>query len=91
MLVTGGCGFIGSNFINWIGKTNSSKYKITNVDAMYYCANELNIDQSIRESNSYQFVKANLTDKNFIDWIIRSNQITHVIHFCCTVPCTKFF
>ena len=81
LLVTGGCGFIGSNFINWIGINNPSKYRITNIDAMYYCANELNIHQSIRESLNYQFVRANLTDKNFIDWIIRSNKITHVIHF----------
>ena len=81
LLVTGGCGFIGSNFINWIGINNPHKYKITNVDAMYYCANELNIHQSIRNSPNYQFVQANLTDKNFIDWIVKSNQITHVIHF----------
>jgi dTDP-glucose 4,6-dehydratase len=79
LLVTGGCGFIGSNFINHIWKTK--KYMITNIDAMYYCANELNINQDIRDSSSYQFIKANLTDKNFIDWIIRSNKITHVIHF----------
>ncbi len=79
LLVTGGCGFIGSNFINWIAKTD--KYKITNLDAMYYCASETNIDQIIRDSSSYQFIKANLTDKNFIDWIVRSNKITHVVHF----------
>lgn len=79
LLITGGCGFIGSNFINWIGKTN--KYKITNLDAMYYCASEANIDETIRNSSSYQFIKANLTDKNFIDWIVRSNKITHVVHF----------
>ena len=79
LLVTGGCGFIGSNFINHIQKTN--KYKIINIDAMYYCASELNILQEVRDSLNYQFIKANLTDKNFIDWIVRSNKITHVIHF----------
>ena len=38
LLITGGCGFIGSNFINYIYK--SKKYNIVNLDAMYYCASE---------------------------------------------------
>ena len=37
LLVTGGCGFIGSNFINHI-LTKSEKYNIINIDALYYCA-----------------------------------------------------
>ena len=35
LLVTGGCGFIGSNFINYILPKN--KYNIINIDAIYYC------------------------------------------------------
>ena len=46
LLVTGGCGFIGSNFINWIAKI--SKYNIINFDAMYYCASETNVNEDIR-------------------------------------------
>ena len=42
LLVTGGCGFIGSNFINYYFFKN--KYdKLINIDAMYYCANENNV------------------------------------------------
>ena len=41
LLVTGGCGFIGSNFINYVFKQD--KYNIINVDALYYCANKENI------------------------------------------------
>ena len=41
LLITGGCGFIGSNFINHIFNTDNdilNKYTIINLDAMYYCA-----------------------------------------------------
>ena len=41
ILVTGGAGFIGSNFINHVFASN--KYHIVNFDAMYYCADELNV------------------------------------------------
>ena len=41
LLFTGGCGFIGSNFINYI--FDRTDYNIINLDAMYYCASENNI------------------------------------------------
>ena len=50
LLVTGGCGFIGSNFINYIASFN--KYRIINLDAMYYCASEDNILENIRNNNN---------------------------------------
>lgn len=79
LLVTGGCGFIGSNFINYIYK--SDKYNIVNVDAMYYCADENNIENIIRESNNYKLIKGNINDMELMDNVLRENKITHVIHF----------
>lgn len=79
LLVTGGCGFIGSNFINVVYEKN--KYNIINFDAMYYCANELNINQHIRESSNYKFIHGNLRDQNFIKYILNDNKITHIVHF----------
>ena len=79
LLITGGCGFIGSNFINWIWKTN--KYKIINFDAMYYCANENNIEQEIRVSNNYFLIKGNLTNTDLIKEVLLPYKITHIIHF----------
>jgi dTDP-D-glucose 4,6-dehydratase len=52
-LITGGCGFIGSNFINFL----YNKYNdiiIINLDAMYYCASEDNINENIRNSKRYK-------------------------------------
>ena len=79
LLVTGGCGFIASNFINHIAKTN--KYNIINVDAMYYCANEENVDEYIRNSDYYTFVKGNVCSEDLITHILPSHKIEQVIHF----------
>ena len=79
LLITGGCGFIASNFINHI--FNQNKYNIINIDAMYYCANEHNVFEHIRNSKNYTFIKANICDKNFIDYILKENNIEYVIHF----------
>ena len=52
LLVTGGCGFIGSNFINLIME-RFDKIKLVNFDAMYYCANKTNVNLKWRNSNRY--------------------------------------
>jgi len=80
LLVTGGCGFIGSNFINYI-VPYYNKIKIINLDAMYYCANEENINKEIRESTNYILIKGNLCDKKLIEQILNKYNITHIIHF----------
>jgi UDP-glucose 4,6-dehydratase len=79
LLVTGGCGFIGSNFINYIFKSN--KYNIINLDAMYYCANELNIEEPIRKSHNYKFIKGNICNMDLVREIIYNNNITEIVHF----------
>ena len=58
LLVTGGCGFIGSNFINYIHSKN--KYNIINLDAMYYCANKNNINTEIQQSSNYNLIKGKI-------------------------------
>ena len=63
LLVTGGCGFIGSNFINYF--FYSSNCNIINIDALYYCSNEKNINEEIRNSNRYTLVKGNLCSFDF--------------------------
>ena len=79
LLVTGGCGFIGSNFINYMFFKND--FKIINLDALYYCADEKNINSEIRESENYLFVKGNLLDETLVNKIFNEHNITHVIHF----------
>jgi dTDP-glucose 4,6-dehydratase len=79
LLVTGGCGFIGSNFINYIHEKKI--YNIINLDCMYYCASEYNVNEEIRKSEDYKFIKGNLCNQDLIKEVIYNNKITHVIHF----------
>jgi 3,5-epimerase/4-reductase len=79
LLVTGGCGFIGSNFINYI--FDKQKYNIVNLDAMYYCANENNVKEEIRKSEHYHLIKGNINDKDLVHNLLRDYKITQVIHF----------
>jgi dTDP-glucose 4,6-dehydratase len=80
LLITGGCGFIGSNFINYYFPKKKVN-KIVNIDAMYYCANEKNVKEDIRLDNKYVFIKCNLANNRLITKILNENKITHVIHF----------
>ena len=80
LLVTGCCGFIGSNFINYFAKQHSN-INIINIDAMYYCANENNVLPEIRNSNKYKFIKCNINNTELVSYILENNNIDTVIHF----------
>lgn len=79
LLVTGGCGFIGSNFINYIATKN--KYNIINYDAMYYAADKNNVNQSVRESPNYTLVEGNLCSEDLVKFVLETYKIDMVIHF----------
>jgi len=80
LLITGGCGFIGSNFINYYFPKNKFRTMV-NIDAMYYCASETNVDARIRFHKDYVLVKGNLCDFDMVRETLEKYQITHVIHF----------
>ena len=80
LLVTGGCGFIGSNFVNYYFKENPEA-TIINIDAMYYCASEMNVSESVRNSDRYHLVKGNISSFDLIANILNIYQIDTVIHF----------
>ena len=65
LLVTGGLGFIGSNFIlRLLGKQND--IEITNIDAELPGSNHENLSQ-IKDSDRYNFVKGNISNKKFME------------------------
>jgi dTDP-glucose 4,6-dehydratase len=80
LLVTGGCGFIGSNFINYYFPRNKIN-KLVNFDALYYCANKNNIHNDIRNNTNYVFIEGNLCDDVLVKKILVEHNITHIIHF----------
>jgi len=83
ILVTGGYGFIGSNFIRYILKKYPD-YEIVNIDALTYAGNPENL-RDIREDKRYRFVHGRIEDKNLIanalggaDYIVNFAAETHV-------------
>jgi dTDP-glucose 4,6-dehydratase len=80
LLVTGCCGFIGSNFVNYYFKQNAD-VEIINLDAMYYCASEFNIEETVRNSDRYHLIKGNLCSFDLIHTILEIYKIDTVIHF----------
>ena len=80
ILVTGGCGFIASNFINYFLDRHQN-FRIINIDAMYYCAKEENIEKKIRESNNYVFIKGSITNRQLLNLIFKTYEIDTILHF----------
>jgi dTDP-glucose 4,6-dehydratase len=82
LLITGGCGFIASNFINHYFIKNEHKInKLVNIDAMYYCADEKNVLESIRVNEKYKLIKGNICNSKLISDTLEEFNITHIIHF----------
>lgn len=80
LLVTGGCGFIGSNFVNYYFYKNPN-VRIVNLDAMYYCASAENVKPEIRESDRYALVQGNLCSMDLMRHILETYKIDTIIHF----------
>jgi dTDP-glucose 4,6-dehydratase len=73
ILVTGGLGFIGSNFILFTLK-NYPKIKITNVDACLTGSNFMNLNE-IKNSKKYKFVKSNINNQKIINQLVSKNDL----------------
>ena len=80
LLVTGCCGFIGSNFVNYYFRQNEDA-TIVNIDALYYCASKLNVDDEVRKSERYHLIQGNLCSFDLISNVLEIYKIDTVIHF----------
>lgn len=79
VLVTGGAGFIGSNFIQYMLQS-SKDYEIVNVDALTYCGNLDNL-KAIENEENYRFVKGRIEDEAFIEDLFQKEQFDMVVNF----------
>ena len=78
ILVTGGAGFIGSNFVlNWLSTQNEG---LINLDSLSYAA-DLNNLESISENKEYFFIKGSIEDQNLIEKILEKYNPRAVINF----------
>ncbi|MDP4183150.1 MAG: dTDP-glucose 4,6-dehydratase [Bacillota bacterium] len=79
MIVTGGAGFIGSNFIIYmLNKYN--EYKIINLDKLTYAGNLENL-RSVQDNENYLFVQGDICDSELVDSLFQKHDISYVINF----------
>jgi dTDP-glucose 4,6-dehydratase len=79
-LVTGGAGFIGSNFILYMLQKYKEEIRIINVDCLTYAGNLENL-KSVEGLSNYEFLKVDIRDKEAVTGIFEANNIDRVIHF----------
>ncbi|MGE4546018.1 MAG: dTDP-glucose 4,6-dehydratase [Pedobacter sp.] len=79
ILVTGGSGFIGANFIR-LALKSLTDCRIINIDKLTYAGNPANLSD-IEEDFRYRFVQSDICDWNLIDSVFSEEQINTVVHF----------
>lgn len=81
LLVTGGAGFIGTNFIKTI-LAKKSDWRVVNLDALTYAGNPSNLsDLSLSEEERYSLVRGNICDAPFLEKLFRESDFDGVVHF----------
>ena len=82
LLVTGGCGFIGSNFVHHI-LDNYPEYVLVNVDKLTYAGNPLNLSgiEEKHQGRRYFFEQADIADKQSMERIFAHYQVDAVLNF----------
>ena len=79
ILITGGAGFIGSNFARyWV--QNHPDDRVINLDALTYAGNLENL-KGIDESANYRFIHGDICDKVLLEQLFRDENINRVVHF----------
>lgn len=76
ILVTGGCGFIGSNFIHYILK--NTEHEIINLDALTYSGNPGNL-ADIEKNKDYSFVHGRIEDKKLVSGLVQD--VDYLVNF----------
>ncbi|MEY8752378.1 dTDP-glucose 4,6-dehydratase [Alkalicoccobacillus gibsonii] len=79
ILITGGAGFIGSNFVKYMVRKYPT-YQFLNVDLLTYAGNLENLTD-IEEHSNYKFVKADICDKALMTSLVEENKIDTIINF----------
>ena len=79
-LVTGGAGFIGSNYIHYMFEKYGEDIRIINVDALTYAGNLENLKE-VENRENYTFVRADICDKEALRKLFTENEIHRVVHF----------
>lgn len=79
VLITGGAGFIGANFIHYLLKAESDIH-IYNLDALTYAGHRENLDQ-LPDHARHTFIHGSINDRALVDKILREQAIDTIVHF----------
>lgn len=79
VLVTGGAGFIGSNFVRHI-LIREPRIRVHNLDALTYSGSLENL-RDLPDESRYQFIKGDICDAELVERVLRENNIDSIVHF----------
>ncbi len=79
LLVTGGAGFIGSNFIRYV-QTHEPRVHITNLDLLTYAGHLANL-KNLPLPDKHEFIKGDIRDQELVESLLREKEIDTVVHF----------
>jgi dTDP-glucose 4,6-dehydratase len=79
LLVTGGAGFIGSNFVRYM-VNKYPEYTIVNLDLLTYAGNLENL-KDIENAPNYKFVRGDIADRDFVDGLFKEEKFDYVLNF----------
>ena len=81
LLITGGCGFIGSNFVKLALKKRSAVKLIVVLDSLTYAGDYENIRDGVEEHRKVKFANVDLKDERYVNQVFEKYGITDVMHF----------
>jgi dTDP-glucose 4,6-dehydratase len=79
LLITGGAGFIGSNFVYYMQKTHPD-YRLVCIDALTYAGNLSTLEDAMKKDN-FRFVKASITDRDAVFSLFEEEKFDAVVNF----------
>jgi dTDP-glucose 4,6-dehydratase len=79
VLITGGCGFIGSNFIRY-ALASHPDWNILNLDKLTYAGNPANL-ADVQNDSRYRFVRGDICDREMVDRLVDENDVRVIINF----------
>jgi len=79
VLVTGGCGFIGSNFVRYLLRVHPD-WKVVNLDKLTYAGNLKNLED-IADDPRYKFIKGDIADRKLVDRVFAEEKPSAVVNF----------
>ena len=79
LLITGGAGFIGANFIRYVLQVDSA-VRVVNLDALTYAGSLENL-RDLPDATRHTFIQGDICDRPLVDKLLREHQIDTIVHF----------